>query len=133
QRLGDIAANTVVIRMSKLETPDVGQLLAGKFNSLRQYPHLEARLRQRVTPAEGDLALRALLRRDDLEPTERVKLFADLANHFRSVVAFPAEVGDGITDEQYVRNVVDTLFRKRSGVESLRETTPPEPAAAPAT
>jgi uncharacterized RDD family membrane protein YckC len=118
QRLGDLAANTVVIRMPQLDTPDVEQLLTGKFNSLRQYPHLEARLRQRVSPAEADLALRALMRRDDFEPAERLKLFAELAAHFREIVTFPPEAGDGITDEQYVRNVVETLFRKRGPVET---------------
>lgn len=130
QRLGDIAANTVVIRMPKLDTPDVEQLQAGKFNSLRQYPHLEARLRQRVSPAEADLALRALMRRDDFDPAERVKLFGALAANFRELVAFPPEASDGITDEQYVRNVVDSLFRKRGPAESRRESmTRQEPAA----
>ena len=100
--------------MPRLETPDVAQLLAGKFNSLRNHPHLEARLRQRVAPAEADLALRTLMRRDDFDPAERVKLFSELATHFRAVVTFPAETSDGIADEQYVRNVVDSLFRKRS-------------------
>lgn len=115
QRLGDIAANTVVIRIPRLETPDVEQLTAGKFNSLRQYPHLEARLRQRVSPTEADLALRALMRRDDFEPAERVNLFHELAAHFRRQVVFPPETSEGITDEQYVRNVVDSLFRRRTG------------------
>lgn len=114
QRLGDIAANTVVIRLPRLDTPDVEQLLAGKFNSLRQHPHLEARLRQRVTPAEADLALRALLRRDDFEPAARVRLFSELAAHFRELVSFPPDASEGLTDEQYVRNVVDSLFRKRA-------------------
>lgn len=114
QRLGDIAANTVVIRIPRLATPDVEQLTAGKFNSLRQFPHLEARLRQRVTPAEADLALRALMRRDDFDPGERVTLFHELAGHFRRQVVFPPEASEGITDEQYVRNVVDSLFRRRT-------------------
>lgn len=118
QRLGDLAANTVVIRTPRLETPDVEQLMAGKFNSLRQYPHLEARLRQRVTPAEADLALRALMRRDDFDPAERMTLFRELAAHFRQCVSFPPEAGEGITDEQYVRNVVDSLYRRRSGSEA---------------
>jgi len=113
QRLGDLAANTAVIRLPRVETPDVGQLLAGKFNSLRQHPHLEARLRQLTSPAEAELALRAVMRRDDLDPSERLNLFADLAAHFRRRVAFPADAYDGLTDEQYVRNVVDSLFRKR--------------------
>jgi uncharacterized RDD family membrane protein YckC len=121
QRLGDIAANTVVIRMPRLDTPDVEQLLAGKFNSLRQHPHLEARLRQRVTPAEADLALRALLRRDDFEPAARVRLFSELAAHFRELVSFPPDASEGLTDEQYVRNVVDSLFRKRASATARAE------------
>lgn len=133
QRLGDIAANTVVVRMPRLETPDVEQLLAGKFNSLRNHPQLEARLRQRVAPAEADLALRALLRRDDFDPAERVKLFSELATHFRAVVTFPPETSDGIADEQYVRNVVDSLFRKRGPGEARAEKLGPvEEAAEPA-
>ena len=117
QRLGDIAANTIVIRHPRLFEPDLDQLLAGKYNSLREYPHLEARLRQRVSAAEAGLALQALLRRDQLEPQARVELFSDIADHFRCKAEFPAEATDGITDEQYVRNVVDVLYRTRAGRE----------------
>ena len=42
QRLGDLAANTIVVRYPRVTEPDLEQLLAGKFNSLRQYPHLES-------------------------------------------------------------------------------------------
>jgi uncharacterized RDD family membrane protein YckC len=115
QRLGDFAANTVVVRIPKLMQPDLDQLLSGKFNSFRQHPHLEARLRQRVSASEAGLALQALLRRDQLEPAARVELFSEIAAHFRSKAEFPAEATDGITDEQYVRNVVDVLYRTRTG------------------
>lgn len=111
QRLGDLAANTIVIRIPRTSEPDLDQLAAGKFNSFRQYPHLEARLRQRVSTQEAALALQALVRRDSLEPQSRVELFAEMANHFKSIIEFPAEATDGLTDEQYVRNVVDSLFR----------------------
>ena len=89
QRLGDLAANTIVIRSPRIAEPDLDQLLAGKFNSLRQYPHLAARLRQRVLPGEAAVALQALLRRDEFELAARVELFAELAAHFRSKVEFP--------------------------------------------
>lgn len=113
QRLGDIAANTIVIRSPKLEEPDLEQVLAGKFNSLRGHPHLEARLRQRISPVEASLALQAILRREQFEPQARAELFAKLGEHFRSVVEFPPEAVESITDEQYVRNVVDIVFRPR--------------------
>ena len=114
QRLGDIAANTVVIRAPRIAEPDLDQLLAGKFNSLRQFPHLAARLRQNVSPAEADTALQALLRRDEFDPVARVELFGELAAHFRGKVAFPPEATDGVADEQFVRNVVDVIYRARA-------------------
>jgi uncharacterized RDD family membrane protein YckC len=113
QRLGDIAANTIVIRNPRVAEPDLDQLLAGKYNSLRQYPHLAARLRQRVSPAEADVALQALLRREEFDPADRVELFGELAGHFQAKVEFPAEATDGVADEQYLRNVVDVLYRTR--------------------
>jgi uncharacterized RDD family membrane protein YckC len=117
QRLGDLAANTVVIRSPNLERPDLEQILSGKFNSLRNHPHLEARLRQRISPVEASLALQAILRRDDFEPRARAELFARLGEHFRSLVEFPPDSVEGITDEQYLRNVLDTVFRPRSARE----------------
>ncbi len=113
QRLGDLAANTIVVHSARQIEPDLDQLLSGKFNSLRQFPHLEARLRQRVSAAEARLALQALVRRDELEPTARVTLFSELADHFKGAVDFPPEIIESMPDEQFIRNVVDILFRTR--------------------
>jgi hypothetical protein len=111
QRLGDFVADTIVVRAPKIAEPDLDQLLAGKYNSLRDYPHLEARLRQRVSPQEAGLALQALIRRDQLDLQARITLFEQMAAHFRSLVAFPPEAWEGISPEQYIRNVVDIVFR----------------------
>ena len=120
QRLGDLAANTVVIRNPRLDEPNLDQLLAGKFNSLRNHPHLEARLRQRISPGEATVALQAMVRRDEFEPAARVELFGQIAEHFRLLVEFPPDAVEGITDEQYIRNVVDILFnKKRRSMSSL--------------
>ena len=113
QRLGDLAAGTIVVYNTKPVEPDLDQLLSGKFNSLRQHPHLEARLRQRVSPEEARLALQALIRRDELDPEARVILFSELAEYYKSLVAFPPETVEAMPDEQYIRNVVDILFRTR--------------------
>jgi hypothetical protein len=110
QRLGDLLARTVVIRHQELAEPDFEQLLAGKFNSFRKYGHLCGRLRQHVSPAEAAVALQALLRRDSLVPEERVRLFGSIAGHLKGVVAFPEEAVEGLSDEQYLRNVVDVLY-----------------------
>lgn len=111
QRLGDIAANTTVIRAPRIVEPDLDQWLAGKFNSLRQFPHLAARLRQNISPAEADVTLQALLRRNEFDPASRMEFFGELANHFRGKVEFPAEATDGVADEQYLRNVVDVIYQ----------------------
>jgi uncharacterized RDD family membrane protein YckC len=127
QRLGDLAANTIVVRNPRHAEPDLDQLLAGKFNSLRQHPHLEARLRQRVTAVEARLAAQALVRRDELEPLARIRVFGELATHFKTLVPFPPEVVEAVPDEQYVANVADILFRTRGTARTSRST---EPAAA---
>jgi uncharacterized RDD family membrane protein YckC len=113
QRLGDLAAGTVVVRSVKTSAPDVEGILAGKFNSFREHPNLEARLRQKVAPEEAQLALHALVRREELDPAARVRLYEGLGTLFREKVKFPDETVFGLSDEQYVRNVVETVFRKR--------------------
>ena len=114
QRLGDLAANTVVIRIPKIAEPEFEKLDAPSFNSLRQFPHLAARLRQRVETSEAALAVNALLRRDDFAPDARIALYGELADFFREKVTFPAEVTEGLSDEQYLRNIVDVLYRARA-------------------
>ncbi len=112
QRLGDLAAGTVVTRAPKLSRPDLDRILGGKFNSLAEIRHLAARLRQKVSPELGAIALEALLRRGEIEAQARLALFGDLAEHFRSVVEYPAEVVEQLSDEQYVRNVVEVVYGK---------------------
>jgi uncharacterized RDD family membrane protein YckC len=114
QRLGDFAANTIVIWTPRIAEPDLKQLLESKYNSFRQYPHLEARLRQYVSPAEAQIAVESIVRRNELDPDARVALFRDLSAHFKSIVSFPQEATDGISDEQYVRNVVEALYRPKT-------------------
>jgi len=111
QRLGDLAAGTIVVHHRKLIEPDMEQLLGTKFNSLRAHAHLCARIRQRTSPDEARIALQALIRRDEIEPAARVRLFAELANHFRAETEIPEELLEAMPDEQLVRNIVDILFR----------------------
>jgi uncharacterized RDD family membrane protein YckC len=111
QRLGDLAAGTVVVRRVKTTPPDVESVLGGKYNSFRAHPHLEARLRQKVSPEEAQIALAALVRKDELTVEAGLKVFSSLAERFRAVVKFPEETIIGLSDEQYVRNVVSSLYR----------------------
>lgn len=115
QRLGDLAANTLVIRQPRIDSPDFERAATQKYNSFEAYPHIEARLRQQTSPEEAALALEALLRRDHLEPGAAVTLFRELAAHFREKAAFPEEATFGLSDEQYLRNVVATLYGAARG------------------
>jgi uncharacterized RDD family membrane protein YckC len=112
QRLGDLAANTIVVRNPQIAQPNLEQLLGGKFNSLLEYRHLAARLRQRTSPQAAAVALEALLRRDELDPKARLEVFQGLADHFHSLADFPPEAVEQLSDEQYVRNVVEILYRR---------------------
>ena len=112
QRLGDLAAGTVVIRAPRLARPDLDQLLGGKYNSLAEIRHLAARLRQKVRPEMGAIAIESLLRRDQVDPQARLKVFGELAGYFRGLVEYPPDVAEQLSDEQYVRNVAEILFRR---------------------
>jgi len=113
QRLGDIAAGTVVIRAERDRLPDARRVRPDRFNSLRRYPAAMARLRQTIRPAEARLAYRALLRRDEFEPEARVRLFAELAEYIQELVPLPAEATENLSPEAFLRNVVDVLLEVR--------------------
>ena len=111
QRLGDIAANTVVIYTNSEKIPDLELLFSGSYNSLRNHAHLAAQLRKSISPGEARLALEAVARRAELEPSSRLELYRRVAQRLRLLVSFPEETLEGMTDEQYVRNIVDLLYR----------------------
>jgi uncharacterized RDD family membrane protein YckC len=111
QRLGDLAAGTVVIRTPKLARPDLDQVLGSKYNSLAEHRHLAARLRQKIRPEVARIALETLLRRDQLSAGARLQLFRELAEHFRQLAPYPPEVVEQLSDEAYVRDVVEILYQ----------------------
>jgi uncharacterized RDD family membrane protein YckC len=112
QRLGDLAANTVVISIPETRLVDMQQMQESKYNSFREYPHLEARLRQRVNPAEAAMALDAVLRRDEIVPEARIRIFQQIAAHLRTLVPFEEKIDEIITDEQFVRNAIASIYRR---------------------
>ena len=110
QRLGDLAAGTVVVRTQQSLRADWSQLTRAKFNSLREHPALAARLRQRTGPELAALALDAVLRREELNPDARLEVFAALAHRLRTLVEFPAHAVESLSDEQYVQRAVEVLY-----------------------
>jgi uncharacterized RDD family membrane protein YckC len=116
QRLGDLAAGTIVVHEPHVQAMDLERIAPATYNSLLAYPHLAARLRNRVSTEVAGLLLKALSLRESYEPSARVALFGELADHFRSLVPYPEEGIEGLTDEQYVRGVVCALYK---GIEWL--------------
>jgi uncharacterized RDD family membrane protein YckC len=111
QRLGDLVANTVVVREREWEDPDVEQIAPAKYNSLLVWPHLAARLRGVASPEAVAMAVRAVRQRDAYDPIARIELFQGLAEYFRSLVVFPPSALEGISDEEYVRSVLRVIYR----------------------
>ncbi len=110
QRLGDLAAGTIVVRMRGATRMNIDALGKSRYNSLLDHQLLCARLRQRVPAPAAALALDALLSRDRLEDRARVLLFNELASYFHSLVEFPADSIDQLSSEQYVRDVLEVLY-----------------------
>jgi uncharacterized RDD family membrane protein YckC len=110
QRLGDMAAGTIVSRERSTCAPDLDQIAPAKYNSLSAWPHLAARLRSVVSPQLVSIAVQAVSRRDRFEPLARIELFQELAAYFQSLVQFPDSAQEGLTDEQYVRSVLRVIY-----------------------
>lgn len=113
QRLGDLAAGTIVVHEAVEPAPDATVLGEQRYNSLRGQAALVARLRRETSPEEARAAWRSLARREQIDPAARLGLYAEMAAHFRRAGRIPEELVDGLTDEQQVRNVVDVLYRER--------------------
>ena len=128
QRLGDVAAATIVVHDAPAGEAGLGGFEPAKYNSLRSHRHIAARLRAGTSAALAQAALQALGRRERLEPAARLALFRELADGFRRIGHLPPELEEGLADEALVRNVVEVLFvpvSRRPAAEAPRE----EPAA----
>ena len=112
QRLGDLAASTVVVRESGLR-PWMVPAIDVKYNSLAAFPHIVARLRHSISAPLLGVAAAALLRRDRLLPNARVELFDEIRGQLASIASFPPSAIEFLTSEQYVRNVVAAISSRR--------------------
>ena len=72
QRLGDLAANTVVAHQRATRAPDLEQIAPAKYNSLLGWPNLAARLRAAADPDAVAIAVQAVTNRDGYDPLARI-------------------------------------------------------------
>jgi uncharacterized RDD family membrane protein YckC len=112
QRLGDLAAGTIVIQVSRRTAPNVQAFNESKYNSFQIHPQLEARLRNKISAQESALIIDALWRRDELDAPARLTLFAELSQHIKSRVDFDPTLIEFLSEEQFLRNVISSIYRQ---------------------
>ena len=104
RRLGDMAANTIVVRDRKTGLPKSVVRREARHNSFRADPALRSRIIARIGRAERDLIIDLTLRRDQLDTPVRERMFADMAAHCRKVLGMD-DGSDFLSDEQTVLNI----------------------------
>jgi uncharacterized RDD family membrane protein YckC len=111
QRFGDRVAGTLVVRETPLNAPAEEFWTRQKYNSFMEYPAVAARLRRTATPQLAGLIQDALRRRNELAPYARREIYRDLAAYLQNeVAAFPDELVEVLSDEQYLINAAGVLF-----------------------
>ncbi len=104
RRLGDLAADTIVVRDIRTSLPKAMLTQQSRANSFQTDPAVYNRILSRITRQERDLMLDLMVRRDGLEPTTREALFHDAAAYFRKRYNLPGHL-DYLSDEQTVLNL----------------------------
>jgi uncharacterized RDD family membrane protein YckC len=111
QRFGDRAAGTLVVRETPLSPPADEVWSRQKYNSFTDYPAAAMRLRRAATPELAGLIQDALRRRNELAPYARREIYRELAGYLQAeVAAFPDELVEMLSDEQYLTNAAGVLF-----------------------
>jgi len=111
QRFGDRVAGTLVIRETPLAAPADRASTRQKYNSFTQYPAIAMRLRRMATPELTGLIQDARRHRNELAPYARREIYRELAAYLQSEIsAFPDELVEMLSDEQYLTNAAGVLF-----------------------
>ncbi|MGD0426173.1 MAG: RDD family protein [Candidatus Acidiferrales bacterium] len=111
QRFGDRVAGTLVVRESPLAAPAQEASSRHKYNSFTDYPVIAMRLRRAGTPELAGLIQDALRRRNELAPYARREIYRELVTYLQNeVAAFPDELVEILSDEQYLTNAAGLLF-----------------------
>jgi len=106
RRLGDIVANTLVIREAQ-PLAYSGQLTAERRHNSLRTPRVLRLIRHRIPIEEREFLLRLCLRADKLAATSRYDLMEDVARFYRRKLAIEEEQ---ISGENLVRDLTAVLF-----------------------
>jgi uncharacterized RDD family membrane protein YckC len=104
RRLGDLAAETVVVRYARQALPQALAAEKSRANSFRDNRGLRQRILTRITREERDLILDLAVRRDQLEAATRESLFGAAARHFRDRFGLGEDL-EHLSEEQTVINL----------------------------
>ncbi len=104
RRLGDLAADTIVVRDVRPTLPKAVIDQQSRINTFQTDPAVCNRILSRVDRQERDLMLDLMVRRDELEPSTREAIFHDTADYFRKRYNLPDKT-DFLSDEQTVLNL----------------------------
>lgn len=104
RRLGDIAADTIVVRDTRRKIPDAIIKAQARANSFYDDVAIRTRILNRVTREERDLILDLMSRRDQLEAVTRESIFARTAQYLRERYGLPSDL-EHLSDEQTVLGV----------------------------
>ena len=115
RRLGDIAADTIVIRNRRSPAPSAVVPESERYNSFIEDP-LVIHAARRVSAPERDAMIELGLRREQLPLSVRHELFAQLADHLerRLGVVRPAL----FSDEEYVMNLAAVALHEAESEEA---------------
>jgi uncharacterized RDD family membrane protein YckC len=111
QRLGDLAAGTLLVRVPKPPPPQALAEIRTRWNSLREDAAARARIRERLAPREVELVTGLALRRDLLGKEARLDLFARTAAYLRRRLRLAGH--EGLPDERLVLNVAAVVLEER--------------------
>jgi uncharacterized RDD family membrane protein YckC len=111
QRLGDLAAGTICVRVPAAPPVAAVAAIATRFNSLREDPGARLRIRQLLSPRESELVVSLALRRDLLERGARLELFARTATYLRRRLHLTGH--EGLPDERLVLNVAAVVLQEK--------------------
>jgi uncharacterized RDD family membrane protein YckC len=106
RRLGDIAADTVVVAEGRTWEPDATNVMAPEFNSLRT-PRVMRLMRRRVSLEEREFLATLVRRAGELDERGRFDVMEEAGGWFRQRL----ELGDlPLAGEQIVRGLAAILF-----------------------
>ena len=92
QRVGDLAAGTLVVRVPRPAAPEALAEIRTRHNSLRQDPQARAGIRQRLSPREAEVLALAAHGLDNRAIAERLALSVRTVEAHRTRIAHKLEV-----------------------------------------